>query len=176
MTTYRRAHIQGATYFFTVNLADRQSNLLVGHIERLRAAYVKVALAHPFKTLAVCVLPEHLHAIWQMPLEDADFSLRWRLIKTQFSRGLPKAKNRSASKIKHRESGLWQRRYWEHLIRNERDLQRHVDYVHFNPVKHGHVERVIDWPYSSFHRYVRMDQLPRDWAGGRDAGRSRFGE
>jgi putative transposase len=152
MTSYRRAYFQGATYFFTVNLADRESDLLVTHIERLRAAYIKVETSHPFKTLAVCILPEHLHAIWQLPPGDEDFSLRWRLIKSLFSRGLPQAEHRSANKIKHRESGLWQRRFWEHLIRNEQDLQRQVDYIHYNPVKHGHVEHVIDWPCSSFHR------------------------
>jgi len=176
MSRYRRSRIEGGTYFFSVNLADRQSDLLVTHIDRLRAIYGKVQKAHPFETLAICILPDHIHAIWVLPPEDNDFSLRWRLIKSLFSRGLSNATNRSVSKIKHRESGLWQRRFWEHQIRNEQDLLCHVDYTHFNPVKHGHVQRVMEWPYSSFHRYVRSGELPPDWAGGGHDATGHFGE
>ena len=104
--------------------------------------------------------------VWTLPTDDADFSLRWSLIKAGFSRGLAASIRRSESKVVKREKGIWQRRFWEHQIRDELDLQRHVDYIHFNPVKHGHVMRVADWPYSSFHRYVERGIYPADWAGG----------
>jgi putative transposase len=111
------------------------------------------------------VLPDHIHAIWSLPEGDANFPLRWSLIKSGFSRGLGHAVPRSASAQARRETGLWQRRYWEHVIRNETDLARHIDYIHFNPVKHGYVARVCDWPHSSFHRYVEEETLPADWGG-----------
>jgi putative transposase len=119
----------------------------------------------PFETIAICVLPDHLHAVWSLPPRDPDFSLRWSLIKSGFSRGLPGDMRRSSSKIARRERGIWQRRYWEHAIRDDADLERHVDYIHFNPVKHGHVSQVCDWPHSSFHRYVARGLLAPDWGG-----------
>jgi putative transposase len=100
-----------------------------------------------------------------MPNDDHDFARRWSLIKSGFSRQLPKDEWISRSREAKRERGVWQRRYWEHLIRDEEDLQRHVDYIHINPVKHGYVKRVADWPYSSFHRYVQTGQLTPDWGG-----------
>ncbi len=111
------------------------------------------------------VLPDHLHAIWALPPGDADYPLRWALIKSTFSRSLPKTEFIRDSRLAKRERGIWQRRYWEHQIRDEADLQAHVDYLHFNPVKHGYVRCVADWPFSSFHRYVRQGLLPADWAG-----------
>jgi putative transposase len=125
---------------------------------------------YPFQTIAICVLPDHLHAVWSLPLGDADFPLRWSLIKSGSSRGLPGNMQPSSSKIARRERGIWQRRYWEHAIRDDADLERqglerHVDYIHFNPVKHGHVSQVCDWPHSSFHRYVARGVLPLDWGG-----------
>ncbi|MGZ8257332.1 MAG: REP-associated tyrosine transposase [Gallionella sp.] len=166
MSRYRRSLVEGGTFFFTVALADRRSALLVEEIERLRAVYRRVQRDYPFETVAICVLPDHLHALWRLPVDDANFSLRWSLIKSGFSRGLPASVNRSESKIAKREKGIWQRRFWEHQIRDDLDLQRHVDYIHFNPVKHGYVARVVDWPYSSFHRYV-VDGICRDdWAAG----------
>jgi REP-associated tyrosine transposase len=114
--------------------------------------------------VAICILPDHLHAIWSLPDNDADYALRWNLIKTGFSRGLTAVRG-SSSKVRKREKGIWQRRYWEHTIRNENDLTRHIDYIHFNPVKHGLVQRVCDWPHSSFHQYVKRGTLPADWAG-----------
>jgi REP-associated tyrosine transposase len=165
MSRYRRAKIAGGIFFFTVALADRRSDLLVRQIDRLRRVYRSVKHRYPFETVAICILPDHLHAIWSLPEDDADFSLRWSLIKSGFSRGLPSAAKRSVSKLAKREAGLWQRRYWEHAIRNDTDLARHVDYIHFNPVKHGHVARVRDWPHSSFHRYVAEGLLPSDWGG-----------
>jgi len=176
MTNYRRNFVDGGGYFFTVNLAERRSRLLTDHIESLRAAFRYTRARHPFSVDAIVVLPDHLHAIWTLPGGDSDYALRWRLIKTHFSRALPPGEPRSASRIAKDERGIWQRRYWEHTLRDERDLVRHVDYLHFNPVKHGHVRQVLDWPYSSFHRFVRLGMLPADWSGsGHDDGGA-FGE
>jgi len=160
---YIRATVPGATYFFTVALAERSGRLLVEYIEALRRAFRLEMDAHPFSIEAQVVLPDHLHAIWTLPLEDSDFAGRLRRIKAAFSRAVPAAEHRSTSRIAKAERGVWQRRYWEHLIRNEDDLRAHVDYIHYNPVKHGHVQQVIDWPHSSFHRYVRRGILPADW-------------
>jgi putative transposase len=165
MTRYRRDHTPGATWFFTVNLADRRQRLLVERIAVLRAAFASVRERHPFKIESIVVLPDHLHAIWTLPADDADYPLRWRLIKAAFSRGLDAGEPRSRSRASAGERGVWQRRYWEHRIRDETDFMRHVDYIHFNPVKHGHVACVVDWPWSSFHRYVRRGVLPPGWAG-----------
>lgn len=164
MSRYRRSLTTGGTFFFTVTLADRGSRLLVDHIDRLRRAYSTTQSRLPFHTIAICVLPDHLHAIWRLPDGDADFGRRWGSIKRLFSAGFDAAVNRSASKLAKREKGIWQRRFWEHAIRDDADLARHVDYIHFNPVKHDHVARVADWPYSSFHRYVRDGVYPPDWA------------
>ena len=135
MSRYRRANIEGGVFFFTVTLADRTSDLLLREIDRLRRIYASAQMRYPFETIAICVLPDRLHAIWSLPPGDADFSLRWNVIKGGFTRGLPGAARRSPSKIAHRERGIWQRRYWEHAIRNDADLARHADYIHFNPVK-----------------------------------------
>ncbi|MFD2184556.1 transposase [Rhodoplanes azumiensis] len=157
--------IDGGIFFFTVVLADRSSTLLVDHIARLRRIHESVRKRLPFEVVAVCVLPDHIHVIWALPVHDSNYSLRWSLIKSGFSRGLVVDTVRSPSKARKRERGVWQRRYWEHTIRDDADLARHVDYIHFNPVRHGHVSRVVDWPYSSFHRYVRDGILASDWAG-----------
>lgn len=116
------------------------------------------------------VLPEHLHAVWTLPRGDADHSLRWRLLKTWFSRNIPHGEHRCASRIARGERGIWQRRYWEHLIHGEVDLQRHVDYIHFNPVKHGHVGRAFDWRWPTIHRYVAKGWLAGDWGVADDFG------
>lgn len=166
MSRYRRSLVAGGTFFFTVTLSDRRSTLLTEQIDRLREVYGRVQREHPFETVAICVLPDHLHAVWTLPADDADFSLRWSLIKAGFSRGIAASIRRSASKVIKREKGIWQRRFWEHQIRDDLDLQRHVDYIHFNPVKHGHVGSVADWPYSSYQRYVQRGIYPPDWAGG----------
>jgi len=114
------------------------------------------------------VLPDHLHALWTLPPGDADYAIRWSLIKRQVSQSSRHliVQPQSASRSKRREIGFWQRRYWEHFIRDDADFERHVDYVHYNPVKHGLVEQVRDWHYSTFHRYVRLGMCPSDWAGG----------
>jgi putative transposase len=175
MSRYRRAHVPGGTFFFTVTLADRSSSLLTTHIGFLRTAYRRAAELYPFETIAICVLPDHLHALWQLPPGDADFSRRWALIKAGFSRQLAAHPARTESKIRHREKGLWQRRFWEHHIRDDADLQRHADYIHLNPLKHGHVAAVKDWPHSSFHQWVKRGWLTEDWAGTGN-GEGKFGE
>jgi putative transposase len=165
MTSYRRNFVPGATYFFTVNLADRRSRLLTEKIDMLRAAFRYARDRHPFTVDAIVILPDHLHAMWTLPEGDADFPLRWRLIKSSFSRALPQGEETTTSRFRRGERGIWQRRYWEHTLRDENDFERHADYIHFNPVKHGHVTCVSDWPFSSFHRMVRLGIYPQDWAG-----------
>jgi putative transposase len=165
MTNYRRNFVPGASYFFTVNLEDRRAALLIDHVDVLRSAFREVRARHPFSVDAIVILPDHLHAIWTLPEHDADFARRWRLIKSAFSRGIPDGERVSASRSARGERGIWQRRYWEHTLRDETDVERHVDYIHFNPVKHGHVTRVRDWPYSSFHRMVKNGIYPEDWGG-----------
>jgi putative transposase len=176
MSRYRRALVPGGAFFFTVALADRSSDALVRCVDLLRGIYASVQKARPFKTIAICVLPDHLHAIWSLPADDADFAARWSVIKGGFSRSLPVAPSRSSSKVVRREKGIWQRRYWEHVIRDDTDMARHIDYIHFNPVKHGLVSRVHDWPHSSFHRYVERGILPIDWGGDVGEIAGRFGE
>jgi putative transposase len=165
MTGYRRNFISGGSFFFTVNLAERQLHLLTEQIDKLRDAFRKVWRQHPFTIDAMVVLPDHLHAVWTLPEDDADFATRWRLIKSAFSHGLVAGERISESRAAKGERGIWQRRYWEHTIRDERDFARHVDYIHTNPVKHGLVARVRDWPFSSFHRMVKLGVYPEDWAG-----------
>jgi putative transposase len=162
---YRRALTSGASYFFTVNLADRQQCFLVDYIEQLRMSVRKVKQSHAFTIDAMVILPDHLHAIWTLPEFDSDYSKRWSRIKANFSRSLPVNETISLSRSKKCERGIWQRRFWEHLIRDENDFNGHVDYIHINPVKHGYVSQCLDWPYSSFHRYVREGLLQPDWAG-----------
>ena len=175
MPEYRRHRVPGGTYFFTVALADRRSDLLVREITALREAVARTRLLHPFQIDAWVVLPEHMHAVWTLPDGDAAYSLRWTLIKRWFSAAIPQAKNRSESRSAKGERGIWQRRFWEHTVRDANDFARHVDYVHFNPVKHGLVARAIDWPHSSFRRAVARGHYPADWA--RTAGDTgRFGE
>ncbi|MDD2862610.1 MAG: transposase [Acidiphilium sp.] len=162
---YRRNRVPGGCFFFTVNLYDRRSEMLVRHIDGLRAAVRGAKARAPFHIDAFVVLPDHLHCMWTLPDGDSDFSFRWNAIKIAFSRGVPAGEYRSVSRIGKRERGIWQRRFWEHTIRDDADYAAHVDYIHFNPVKHGLVAGVADWPYSSFHRAVAMGQYPVDWAG-----------
>ena len=155
MSHYRRAAIPGGTYFFTVATYRRRPILCDAPVRTaLRSAINTVQSRHPFTIDAWVQLPDHLHCIWTLPPDDNDFDGRWRLIKRSVSLVCADNYRRpdwmTASKIKHRESTFWQRRYWEHAIRNETDFSRHVDYIYINPVKHNHVARVIDWPYSTF--------------------------
>jgi putative transposase len=165
MRTYIRAKAKGGIYFFTVNLAERQNNnLLVTQINLLREAFRITKQTHPFDIDACVILPEHLHCIWRLPEGDDDFSMRWRLIKSHFSLHTPHQEHISNSRKRKNERGIWQRRFWEHLIRDAEDYQRHFDYIHYNPVKHGYVQRAIDWPYSSFHLWVKRKVYPEHWA------------
>ena len=165
MTSYRRDRTGGATWFFTLALADRRSRLLLENVDLLRAAFRYTQQRHPWHIDAIVILPDHLHAICTLPVGDANYALRWRLIKTEFSRAIPRTEVVSDSRQTKGERGIWQRRYWEHRIRDDLDFTRHVDYIHFNPCKHGHALRVADWRWSSFHRYVRDGLLARDWGG-----------
>ena len=173
---YRRTDVAGATYFFTVNLAERHRTLLTEHIALLRTVMHGVKQRHPFHVDAMVILPDHLHCVLTLPEGDADYPLRWALIKAGFSRRIPRTERRNSSRLDKGERGIWQRRYWEHMIRDERDYARHVDYIHFNPVKHGYVQRAADWPYSSIHRYITAGILTRDWGVGDVKEGGEFGE
>jgi putative transposase len=164
MPNYHRAFIPGASWFFTVNLLDRRRRLLVEHIGALRAAVRETRRRFPFHIDAMVVLPDHLHTVWTLPEGDCDFPVRWRLIKIGFSKSIPDGECVGASRRVRGERGIWQRRYWEHMIRDERDYARHIDYCWFNPVKHGLVANVEDWPYSSFHRDHHHNPRPGDFA------------
>ncbi|MFZ6655371.1 REP-associated tyrosine transposase [Undibacterium sp. TJN19] len=160
---YRRANVPGATYFFTVNLQDRKSQLLTEHIGALRSAFRTVQTQYPFEIIAMVVMPDHLHAIWQLPEGDIDFSMRWSLIKATFSKALPKQEAISISREKKRERGIWQRRFWEHMIRDDDDLEKHIAYVHYNPVKHGYADRASAWAYSSLHKFIAQGMIDPGW-------------
>src|ERR1700730_9456652 len=175
MVAYRRNLVPGGTFFFTVVLEDRRSSLLTDKVAALRLAFRVVRGERPFKIDGIVILPDHLHTVIMLPEGDSDFSGRWRRIKSVFSRqvvaeGVPARQNRRG------EYALWQRRFWEHTIRDETDFARHIDYIHYNPVKHGLVSRVSDWSHSSFHRYVRSSLLPEDWGGTVAAASGTFGE
>jgi putative transposase len=164
MVRYRRNFVPGGTYFFTVTTADRRSSALIDHIASLRHAFRVARAERPFDIDAIVILPDHLHTVMTLPDGDSDFPGRWRRVKSLFTRRAFKS-GLQAERNTRGEYDLWQRRFWEHTIRDETDLTRHVDYIHFNPIKHGLVSRVSDWPHSSFHRYVRLGWLPQDWGG-----------
>ena len=191
MPNYRRARVPGASYFFTVTLADRAEHWLVEQIDALRGAFARTRGELPFRVDAIVVLPDHLHCIWTLPPGDANFSLRWQRIKGRFThachaadavrttpiaRPSPVGRSFSAPIARPGPVGrsfsapiadrrIWQHRFWEHVLRDDRDFERHADYIHFNPVKHGHAGRAADWPHSSIHRYIRTGLLLPDWAG-----------
>ncbi len=171
MTEYRRYRTKGGCYFFTVNLAERKQALLTEKIELLRESFRIVKDRYPFNIEAIVILPEHLHTIWTLPEADDNFSCRWRQIKAHFSRHVEKGERVSRSRQSKHERGIWQRRFWEHQIRNNPDFVAHTNYIHYNPVKHGYVRCVADWPYSSFHDYVKRGVLPLNWAGDMDMDR-----
>ena len=170
MPNYRRASMEGGTYFFTVVTYRRQTFMCHENVRlALRQGIDEARKDHPFTIDAWVLLPDHLHCIWSLPPGDADFSVRWAMIKRFVSKQCGSVLRRddwiTNSKRSRKESTIWQRRFWEHQIRDERDYQAHVDYVHYNPVKHGQVKKVAEWPYSTFHRYVRKGIYSRDWAG-----------
>jgi putative transposase len=165
MPDYRRNRVPGGTYFFTVNLADRRLDLLVTEVEALRAAVRKARTTRPFHIDAWVVLPDHMHCLWTLPPGDDDFSGRWRAIKNEFSKSLPPDESRSAVHIRRGERGIWQRRFWEHTIRDDADYAAHMDYIHFNPGKHGLVRHPGEWAFSSFRRSVALGLYPAAWDG-----------
>jgi len=168
MPQYQRAFVPGGTYFFTVVTFDRRP-ILTSESSRpiLREVWLYIQERYPFKVDAICLLPEHLHCIWTLPSNDADYSRRWSAIKGLFSRKYLAAGGeegtRNPSRARKGEAAVWQRRFWEHCVRDQEDFNRHVDYIHFNPVKHGLVESPRDWPWSSFHRYVAAGYYVSEW-------------
>jgi len=164
MPNFRRKKFSGGYYFFTVVTYQRQ-RFLTNEIarDRLRNAWQHVCSERPFKTTALCLMPDHLHCIWKLPDGDSDYSTRWSLIKSGFTRQWlevgGKEKGQSLSRIKKRRRGVWHRRFWEHCIRDEEDLANHIRYIHYNPVKHKLVDRPGDWQWSTFHRYKTVGGL-----------------
>ena len=164
MVQYRRSRVAGGSYFFPVTLEHRRSRALLEHVSLLRECFHAVRKRAPFHIDAIVIFPEHLHAIWTLPCADHDYASRWGSIKSLFTRTL----NAQSVPIARRDNGgyrLWQRRYWEHTLRDEEDFRHHVEYIWFNPVKHGLVRRVMDWPHSSFHRAVDEGWVRSDWGG-----------
>lgn len=166
MTNYRRIYNPKGTYFFTVNLNNRKSKLLTDNVDLLREAFNKVKTQYPFTIDAITVLPEHFHCVLTFPDINQNYSTIIRLIKSYFSKGISSNETITPSRANKKERGIWQRRFWAHLIAHEEDYNRHIFYCYYNPVKHGHVKRVIDWPYSSFHRDVRKGLFSSDWGDG----------
>ena len=158
---YRRVRLDGGCYFFTLTTEQRRP-LLTHHIGLLRTAMREVQQRMPFVIDGIVIMPDHLHCIWRLPEGDHDYSNRWAQIKRRFSSELPAQEVRQ-SLLRRREKGIWQRRFWEHLIRDEQDWRNHMDYLHYNPVKHGYCQQVADWPYSSFRRCVERGWYPPDW-------------
>lgn len=164
MSKYLRPKTPGATIFFTATLAMRESDLLVREITQLRDAVRQTRQERPFDIVAWVVLPDHMHCVWSLPAGDADYSTRWRIIKSRFSRGIQKGRTRQSHKAR-KERGIWQRRFWEHHIRDQADYDAHVRYCWTNPVQHGFVERAADWPYSSIHRDIRLGLVEPECSG-----------
>ena len=168
---YHRAKTPGATYFFTLVTYQRRPFLCdPEQIDLLHSAFRTVKRKHPFSIDALVLLPDHLHCLWTLPPDDCDYSTRWMLIKAYFTRRCSPAVKSKRSTALHRKrlQPVWQQRFWEHQIRDDRDLEQHCDYIHYNPVKHSLANRVVDWSWSSFHHFVRDGSYPSDWAGCKD--------
>jgi len=170
MPNYRRVWVPGGTYFFTVNLLERRRSLLIENIDSLHEAFRIAHRARLFAMPAYVILPDHLHCLWRLPGGDADIATRWRHIKTLFSRSFPAGERLSERRMRKSERGIWQRRYWERLIRDEQDYRNHFDYIHYNPVKHGYVGSALDWPHSSFRHWLHKGHYAADWAMPMDDG------
>ncbi len=168
MPNYRRIYIPGSTYFFTVVTHNRLP-LFNDEAARswLRRSFRQVRQELPFQIDAICLLPDHLHCLWTLPPDDADYSRRWQRIKAGFSKDMVRRggldRRARPSRTRKGEVEVWQRRFWDHCIRDERDLRCHFDYIHYNPVKHGLAGRPLDWPWSSFGRYVHLGWYAEDW-------------
>jgi putative transposase len=170
MPDYHRIYIPGGTYFFTLVTYDRLPILVTPEArDILRTAWNNVQKRYPFSTIALCILPDHLHCIWSLPEDEANYSLRWSEIKRQFSREystrVGSIADRTISRLKRREAAIWQRRFWVHLVCNEDDLRNHIDYIHYNPMKHGLVRSVSEWKWSTFHRFVKNGFYEEGWGG-----------
>ncbi len=168
MSWYRRYWQPGGLYFFTVVTFDRRPLFSMAEARHeLHAALRRTQAERPFEIVAIVLLPDHVHCLWGLPGEDCNFATRWRTIKSRFTRGLLaggyREPQRSVSRRKRQEHAVWQRRFWEHLIRDEEDWQRHLDYLHYNPVKHGYAQRPAAWPYSTFRKYVELGEYGADW-------------
>ena len=168
MSRYIRSHTKGATYFFTLVSYNRRNILCEDDfLQAFKKSIKQVQQQYPFEIIAWVQLPDHLHCIWRMPTNDANYSMRWSQIKRLTTQACPQyhlpIDDLSRSKVKRNERGIWQRRFYEHQIKDEVDFIRHMDYLHFNPVKHGLVGKVSEWPYSSFHRYVKQGDYLVDW-------------
>lgn len=176
MPAYRRLRVPGGCYFFTVNLRDRSSRLLIEQMPLLREIVRATRKAWPFHIDSWVILPDHMHCMWTLPEDDDDFPSRWLNIKKQFSKAMPMTEMRSSVMHARHERAIWQRRYWEHHIRDADDYARHMDYIHFNPVKHGLVEHPAAWPYSTFRRAVGAGLYPADWLPNSAMMTGEFGE
>ncbi|MES9942929.1 MAG: transposase [Candidatus Thiodiazotropha sp. 6PLUC2] len=170
MSNYRRSNMPGGTYFFTLVTHNRKPLFSTDRTRKiLHRAIADVKERRPFKVEAICLLPDHIHTVWRLPVGDSAYPQRWNEIKgifTKHFRDISSDEEKiSQSRQRKGEGGLWQRRFWEHLIRDENDLKNHMDYLHFNPVKHRLVDQVVDWPWSSFHSYVKAGIYPVDWGG-----------
>jgi putative transposase len=168
MSDYRRCYVAGGTFFFTLVTETRRPMLDTDLARRcLREAIEKVRIKWPFEVVAIALLPDHLHTVWTLPPDDDRYPIRWKQIKEEFTRRYLGAGGKeippNASRLRHNERGIWQRRYWEHAVEDEEQLKRCVDYVHWNPKKHGHVTNIRDWPWLSFHRFVAMGEYTVDW-------------
>lgn len=166
----------GRDVFFYGEFAGASAGHVGSAFDVLRDSVRVTKRERPFHIDAWVVLPDHMHCVWTLPPDDVDFSNRWKAIKIRFVQKLPATERRSKVRAAKGERGVWQRRFWEHAIRDDRDYANHIDYYHWNPMKHGLVRRVADWPYSSFHRYVGQSLLPEDWAGAEFDGYDEFGE
>lgn len=168
MSTYVRAYVPGGTFFFTV-VTNFRRPILVDFISRaaLRHAFEETRVAYPFEMLAIVLLPDHLHCIWSLPEGDSDFSTRWRLVKSRFTRSFLRADGAETipgrSRRKHAERGIWHRRFWERTVRDQDEFERMCHYIHYNPVNHGLVRCPHEWPYSSFHRFVGDGRFETNW-------------
>jgi putative transposase len=168
MPKYLRNYLPGGTYFFTVVTQDRRAILTTASSRKhLRTAIQCELQRAPFTQVAIALLPEHLHTVWSLSEGDADYSIRWKRIKQRFTRSFladgGEEAETTANRKKHQERGVWQPRFWEHTVRDEDDLERCINYIHYNPVKHGLVERVCDYPWSTFHDYVKSGVYSLDW-------------
>ena len=177
MPEYRRSRISGGVYFFTVVTYNRIPIFNSSQCrDILKNSWLDTKQRFPFETKAICLLPDHLHCIWQLPEEDVIYSVRWKEIKRLFTKQylfeIGPGEHRNESRQKRGEAAIWQRRFWEHTIKDDEDLERYLDYIHFNPIKHGYVEKSFDWKWSSFHKYVKEGVYDNDWVGG-DEGRIR---